>query len=1274
MTEPSIAVPSSKGPRRWLRRLGFIGGGLLGVLIVLYFVGTSTAFLKSFILPRVGSAMNATITVEDANLSPFSSVALTGLKVVTTGSEPLLTAKEVRTGYSLTAMLGGNIKVNEVSLVSPVVNIAEGPDGRSNLDPLFAGSKKNEKKKPSSKPPQLDVKNVKLENATLRFVKVTKDGQRLFVELANVNLSLDQLRNAAATKLTLGAEIKAEQGKGGTNDTLQAKLAANFDLALSADLQPQTIKGRAEIGVAQALGAFKDLAGLTAALDGDVTPTEIKQTALSFTQNGKVLGQLKASGPLDLAKHEGKVKVELVQIDRQLLNTVGAPFELDFGATTVIGASQIDLTKGGMVVNASGQLQINRFSVTQKGQTTPTLDLKLDYQAGLDRDKELVSIQTLALNATQNQRPLLRGTLAGPMTLSIGTNSVTASVSDSAFDLTVTGLNLADWRAFAPDIAAQGSLDLTLKLLAQQAGRKLDMNLDTQLRNFSAKLGSNQVNQAGLTVAVRGQIEDLKRINLSDASVKAAWQKQPVVSASVSGQVNSETQEADLRATLDGSLPQFAALLGRNDFKASSGTVQFNGRMARNSSKPGSTKPSFTQNVTGSLKLANVTGDFAGSHLDRFAVGAECDVEVKGDSLQIRKLGGDVTSGGQPGGSFDVTGQFDLKKQAGQAAVKLVDLNQNALRPFVEPALGGGKRLTSISVSTSLNARHDAKGDSSVKGDLQIARLVIADPEKKLPDVPLTTTLKLDGSFAQSRLELRQLDGKAIFGTEPAGSFSASGSFDSKQGRGQGAFKLADLNQNTLRPFLAGALGDRSLVSVTINASGTARYDAKGESALKTDFSVTNLVVNDPKNPALRTPLSAQFVVDGGIKKQVADLRQFQLALSPTARAKNQFNLAGKVDMTDTNAAAATLKLSADSLDLTPFYDLFDDPKKVQATNAPVAAAATPSSNAEPVAVKLPLRQSSFDVNIGRLFLREIAVSNLTLAARVDGGRVQVKPLSLMINGAPVSASADLDLGVPGFQYDVGFSAQKIPVEPLANTFSPVYRGQAQGDLYANLQLKGAGVTGRNLQKSLSGQAAFTFTNANISIVSPKWRPVLLVIATAVQVPQITRSPINYLSADLAAGSGQLDIRRFIAHSDAFIAESRGKVPLRDVLNDSPFDQPVDVSLPNSLAKRFKSSGTGPKTGYMKLFPFVTLKGTLGKPDPKVNYAGLGLATVEGVAGGLGGKAGDAVQGVIGIGKALTGQKPAEPTDPAATNNPPANAQTNKPSPFDLLPFLKKKK
>src|SRR5882724_3327961 len=133
MADTTVNAPApSRRPRRWLRILMGLIGLFVILLIVFYFVATSSAFLKSVILPRASKSLNADITVADASISPFKEVVFHNLKVQPHGAETLLTASEVRARYHLMDIIRGNIHVDELLLSSPTVDLIQDADGTSN--------------------------------------------------------------------------------------------------------------------------------------------------------------------------------------------------------------------------------------------------------------------------------------------------------------------------------------------------------------------------------------------------------------------------------------------------------------------------------------------------------------------------------------------------------------------------------------------------------------------------------------------------------------------------------------------------------------------------------------------------------------------------------------------------------------------------------------------------------------------------------------------------------------------------------------------------------------------------------------------------------------------------------------------------------------------------------------------------------------------------------------------------------------------------------------
>ena len=979
MTKSTPSQPA-KHPS-WRRKLLFTGGGLLVLLVAAYFVVTSSAFFKGVILPRAGKAVGGEVTVADASISPFSQVNLRQLTVKTTGAEPLLQAQEVRLRYSLLSILRGTMKVDELTVTSPVVQIIENADGSSNLDPLL---KKEAKPKarpapgPSpSKPPQIDVKNFALKNATIRRIKNLKDGGREVAELTSVNISLDQLKNGATSKLTTAAAFKMTRP---TNDVLEAKSVGDIEFTLGQDLLPTTLKANVEQQILKAEGSLRDLAGHRSTLTGEVTPTEVKELAQRFYRDNQLLGELKAAGPLDLSKKEGRLKLEVASIDRQVLNLIGAPLGMDFGATTFNSVTELALTQGGSLIAANTRFNAAKFSVTQKGQTTPPLDLQLACNVTVNTADKSALVQAFTLDGTQNQRQILRGGLTRPMPLAWG--NAAATTVDSAFELAVTDFNLAEWKAFLGEAISGGKLSANLNLASQQGGKQLKLGVTSQIADLAAKFGEKPLTQAALALKLDGQVSDFKKITLSDYRLDLTRQAQPALT--VSGSANYDEAAFDLQTHIE-------AVMSR--------------------------------------------------------------------------------------------------------------------------LLGSG------------------------------------------PSTPLTANIKLETTTQGHTLNLRRL----------------------------------------------------------------------------------------------------------------------QLSFTPTPRAaKNELNAAGQFDLSMPGLTKGRLTVKADTLDLTPLYDAYASQPGSSAASSITPTQPTPASpaNVEPEPVKLPL-QFTAEATLAQVWLREIAIQNCQVTAKVDGGKILLDPCRLALNGAPVHATADLDLGVKGYTYALSLQMDKVPLEPIANSFSTDARGQYKGVILANARIKGAGVTGASLQKSLNGQAGFTFTNADLQLIGPKTKMVLVPIATLLRVPEITKSPVSWLDARTDLGGGNITLSRFAVQSEAFAATTQGVIPIADVLTNSPLNLPVEFALRRSLAEKTSllSPNTPTNAAYATLPKFVTVKGTIGVPKSDLNELALGgmllksgVGTVEKLGVNLGGKTGNLLQGA---GNLLTGQKSAVTNQPATNSAPKLN-------PLDLLKKPKK--
>ncbi len=1159
-TTADASAPRKRGG--WLKKLGFVFGILIVLLVVLYLVATSSGFFKSFILPRVSKALGAEVTVSDASISPFSEVVLHNLKVQTTGSEPLVTAPEVHARYNLRDIMGGNIHVDELTLSSPTVVLVQNPDGSSNLDPITKHQKPTEKKpetsgKPAtpSKPLQIDLRKIALTDATIRQLKTDKSGDKDSLEVSHLNLTVENVKNGQSGKLTVSAGVKDEKtsSKPDVSGVLEAKASGEYTFALSQDLAPTSVKGGTQLEISRAEGAFSDVAGGSLALDCEVTPDEIKQLALHLQKGAKRLGELRVSGPFSAEKKEGKLMVEILSIDRQLLNLAGAKNGIRFGTTTINSTNQVEIAKAGTLITTIGQMDVSKFQMKRASNSTPTLDLRSDYDVTVDLAQSNAVLRNLTITGMQGGNQLLHGELTSPMRIAWGGGA--SDMGDSAFTFTLTGLNLPDWKPFLGDSVSEGKVSAQAKILSQQAGNQLTFDIGVQADNLAARSGSNSISQAGIVLKVNGQATAMKQFNLKSYSLQLSHRKDTVLSVSGSGTyTKSEKPEdaaADMQLAVETFLPRLMELSPQPGSELSSGTVELKGHFVQKGT---------AQSITGNFALSDLTGNFGSNQFKNFAVTADLDVAMTPEQVQIHKATGKITNSGQAGGNFDVTGNYDRMKSSAQFTAHLTDVNESGLRPVLEPMLT-----------------------------------------------------------------------------------------------------------------------DKKLVSVALGANVSIQYATNGPSAFKGDLQVTKLVVSDPKGQFPATPLEAKMQFDVSMNKQVTDIKQFQVTLTPTSRGKNSIELTGHVDATQTNAIQGNLKLAADSLDVTTYYDLFVGDKKGTATKTasassstypggtasassstyPGGSAAAPSgsSDQEPPAKQLPFKNFTADATVGKLYLREFEVSDAHIGVKIDGGHVVVNPFKLALNGAPVNATVDLDMSVPGYKYDVSFDATRVPIAPYIDSFEPERKGQLGGTFTANAGIKGQGTTGPNLQKYLSGKFSGGSTNLNLAVNNVKNPAIKIIVNVVATIPellrnpasgvssliggvlglgkggltdQLSRSPIDAVTVAGQIGSGQVTLSKAEVRSVAFLADAPGTITLAPVLTNSALQIPVSISLARSLANQLGMTPANTPTNapYVKLPDFVTIKGTIGVM--KVDVDKLKVASMALQASGNG-KIGGAVQGVTSI-------------------------------------------
>jgi hypothetical protein len=1114
-------------------------------VVLAFFICTSSGFLKSVVLPRVGKSMNAEITASSVELSPFKEIVLRDLKLVPNGADPLFTAKEVQVRYALSGLLAATKEVEEIKLTAPAVFVVEKPNGTRNLDPLLQTNQEPASK--SEEQTKFLLKRLSITDGSLQYTKHYDAAKKDLVQVSQFALGLENVGNGTTGKATIQAllNVQNDPPAPGTNGALQAKLEGNYEFALGADLSPASLKGGTKFEVQNASGALAQAQAFGAELQADITPTQLREVVLKLRQRGESLGQLSASGSLDLGKKEGKIAALLTGIDHRVFNMAGASQGLDFGGTTLTATNLIDLSQGGQVLATAGRIDLLKFQMTRTNQTTPTMDLHASYDVTVDLTKSNALVRVLNLSGVQQGNELLRGQLSAPLTIAWGGTS--SAVGDSSWNLALTRLNLADWKPFIGDVAPAGLVTGDLKLSSQQAGSLLGFDLASQVQNLTVVSGSNRLDQVSITASVSGTAKDLDVFNLPKFKLQLGRAGQDLLDVSGAGTYSKKAENADFQVAGQAMLDKLAALFPQPDTHLSSGVAEFKTKL---------TQQKNAQTIAGNLVITNLTGNMGSNQFKQFSAAADVDVSANDQQIQIRKLAGGLFTGSKPGGRFEVSGTYGLSNNPTRLSAKLTSFNQDGLLPFLEPMLTG-----------------------------------------------------------------------------------------------------------------------KQLVSVIINGDADIQLQPAGSSTIKSDFAVTNLVVHEGGKPLTPEPLSMGLAIDTTLAKNVVDLRTVRLALTPTTRATNIINLTGKLDTSDTKFTRGNLKIDAPSLDVTRYYDVFLATSNTTTTSStttrgPSSATAKPTNAAgpetEPEPMVLPLTNFLVEATAGRVYLHEVELTNFQGTVKIDGGKILVKPLQVSLNGAPVSSSMDLDLGVPGFKYDVSLSATKVPLTPIVNSFLPERRGQIGGTASGAIQIAGLGSTGPSLQKNLKGSFDFGTTNLNLAIPSIQNRllramiNVIAVVPTIVKSPnavlgtltgallktdstgtvnELTASPLDVISAKGTVGSGRVDLQDALIQSAAFQSMARGTIVLQPVITNSTMQIPLSITLKRSLAAQIgmMPQGTPTNVVYVKLPDYVTIKGTLGEPKPDINKLALVGSALQISGSGIPG-VDDKTSGMLrNIGGVLTG-------------------------------------
>lgn len=729
---------------------------LLGLLIIaalllaaLYFAFTNTSFLKRVVLPRLSETWNAQITAADLSVDPLSSIELHQFRLETEGPEPLFEAQRLLLRYRPWGLLMGRLEFPEIVVEAPRGIWVRQADGKTNLDPLRDAWGKRPRTARRSARLEMDIGRITVTNGVLRLLRLASDGGSQLSEISALELDLEELGNEKEARLAFHATAAhtATPASGLTNvqGRLQATLAGAFTASLDKRLRATSARGDARLTVAQSTGTLSDLAGLVGTLACDFSANEIRDLSARFERDGQSLGVIRARGPMDLARSEARLSLDVTSIDRNVLDLVGAPFGLDFLDTKINVKTTLDVSRGGDLVVLTGRWVLEQFSVRHGATASAPVDLDLDSHLTITENEQSAILHRFALTGRQAQRELLSATLDNPMYLAWG--RLPQGVNQSTVRIAIHDLRLRDWALFLGTNVPAGILSATGAVTCQLSGRRFTTDLAGDLKDAEWELAGRRFDRGNLKFTALGNFSDYRSLLFERFTAHLSEEDVPLAVVTGSAGYDLTTRDSNVQFVSESGVPQFLSQFPVPHLNASSGRVTVDGLFAQNRGQRAATL---------NVNLRGFSGAYDLYRFDNHDARIEIGVESTGQELTLRRLQLASRQGIGPFGGVDFAGNYNLHTDRGECKININGLSEAILQPLLAPYLSPVRLLSARFTGDGIVQRDPVTG-TSVQLQTRLTGLRISDPAGLMPNTPLDIEFSLNGSLSSNLVDLTEL-------------------------------------------------------------------------------------------------------------------------------------------------------------------------------------------------------------------------------------------------------------------------------------------------------------------------------------------------------------------------------------------------------------------------------------------------------------------------------------------------------------------------------------
>ena len=622
---------------------------------------------------------------------------------------------------------------------------------------------------------------------------------------------------------------------------------------------------------------------------------------------------------------------------------------------------------------------------------------------------------------------------------------------------------------------------------------------------------------------------------------------------------------------------------------------------------------SFTANLESTvenLSPANADPKLSGTNLE-LAVSGKLDDWQK---LAADRLHFAIGKGNEVWVNFDGTanGTLDNFTAKGQGRMKLGQiaglfpvpgLKANAGSADYSVTLGQAEKSSTITTQATISG-FDGSYEDWTFSDWDIG----VTGRAKIDDKAMTIEqAKL--SFAQQAKPQGELD---VTGTLPLG--QAEGKLE-LTASGVLSALLNTLAHPWLAPIQVTQSQAQTKATVTLGADGSIAVESNG--------ALGQLMLAEDDKPLLAKPTTIGLALKTKLSGDDIVLNQTDITLPKSDKAANELTATGKLSAPAGKDISGNLKISSDAVDLNSITGLLptDDSAAAAESDFVGTLSSLPDAFAG-LALDLQLQ-------LAKAFCDHITLAKADISGRASGKVIDLPKVQFELNGVPITGKLRIDKSKPKPTYAFEVQLKDQLAQPLVAVIDPESKEAIAGKVTVLAKLDSSGNSEGEFWTNLNGTTEFQFAEGDLRLFSKTTKILLTPVAILLRLPEMLNSPIDSMHAKLKIENKRVQLETCEVKGSVFVAGTTGAITLNEVIDSSPLDLPVQLSIRRDLADKagLIPKGTPLSAKFVKLPDFVKVGGTIGEPKTetdKLAIVGLlgqsaaGLPdTIENKAGGL---------------------------------------------------------